>query len=136
MTDTHDPDAPRLYPLKRAEDYVAETGKPIKDARRTPGRRLTDQSNPHYPGGGCLAIDEIKAEMDTRFGSGKDRMDGMETLMKKNNEDTNEVLEIVRMGKGFFRVLGLIGTAIKWAVGIVAPVVALYYAIKGGVPTK
>ena len=134
MTDTHDPGAPRLYPLKRAEDYVAETGKPIQDARRTPGRRLTDQSNPHYPGGGCKTLDELEVRIDGRFEKGAERMDGLETLIKTNNQDTNEVLEIVRMGKGFFKGLGLIGTCIKWVVGIAAPVVALWYSVKGGIP--
>lgn len=106
-----DPQKPRTHPLRREADF-----------------------NTHYTDGGCKTIDELKVQIDKRFEKGTERMDGLETLIKTNNADTTEVLEIVRMGKGFFRGLGLIGTCIKWAVGIAAPVVALWYSVKGGIP--
>lgn len=67
-----------------------------------------------------------------RFRDGSARMDRMEAMIKTNTEDTAEVLEILRLGKSFFKVIGHLGSFIKWATAVGAPVVAFYYALKGG----
>jgi hypothetical protein len=62
-----------------------------------------------------MEIEELKAMISTHA-----------KLMEKNSKDTAEVLEIVTLGKGFFKVLGWIGTGIKLIAAIVAPLAAVY----------
>lgn len=61
--------------------------------------------------------------------------------VEKNSEDTSEILDIVRMGKSFFKVIGLIGdklgVVIKFLVGVgmvIGSLAALVYWIKYGEP--
>jgi len=72
-------------------------------------------------GGKVLTIEQRLAQGDKRMGN-------IEVSIA-------EVLEIVTMGKSFFKVLGWIGKGIRWTVAIAAPCVALYYAWKNGGPT-
>jgi hypothetical protein len=58
------------------------------------------------------------------------RLDKVERELEQNTAATNEVLEIVRMGKSFFRVLGVVGQVIKWAVAVGASALALWSAWK------
>ena len=51
-------------------------------------------------------------------------------LMETNSKDTAEVLEIVTLGKGFFKVLGWIGTGIKLVAAITVPLAAVYLWFK------
>jgi hypothetical protein len=71
-------------------------------------------------------------EIERRFTAGSARMDRIEALIIENTKDTAEVLEIIRLGKSFFKVIGHLGSLIKWAAAVGAPMVAFYYAIKGG----
>ena len=71
-------------------------------------------------------------EIERRFNAGSERMDRIEAMIVTNSADTAEVLEIIRLGKSFFKLVGHLGSFIKWATAIGAPVVAFYYAIKGG----
>jgi hypothetical protein len=63
-------------------------------------------------------IDRIEGEMRVRFEQGEARMTRIETLLATNNTATEEVREIVVLGKSFFKVLGHIGNAIKWCIGL------------------
>ena len=63
-------------------------------------------------------------------------MDKQEMLMAENTETTKEVLEIVTMAKGFFKVLGHIGSALKWATGLAASVGLLMSLWSHGAPPK
>jgi hypothetical protein len=67
-------------------------------------------------------IDRIEGEMRARFEHGEARMTRIETLLTTNNSATEEVREIVVLGKSFFKVLGYIGNAVKWLVGLGAAV--------------
>ena len=80
-------------------------------------RRASDKS----PGGNALSI-------EARLANGDERMSKLEAGLAANTEVTKEVLEIVTMGKSFFRVLGYIGHAIKWIAGIAAAVGAAWAA--------
>lgn len=71
-------------------------------------------------------------EIEDRFLAGSARMDRIEAMIKINTADTTEVLEILRLGKSFFKLAGYVGSLIKWSAAVGAPVVAFYYAIKGG----
>lgn len=86
-------------------------------------RRATD-SGPHV----CPAMEELEA----RFAAGTERMRRLEDKIDGNSADTREVLDILHAGKGFFKVVGWIGSMVKWAAAIGAPLIAFYYALKHG----
>ena len=69
--------------------------------------------------------------IEKRLTEGALRMDEIERKLDTNNKATSEVLEILQSAKGFFRVLGYIGTAVKWLMGIGAAAGALYAAWHG-----
>ncbi len=71
-------------------------------------------------------------DIERRFTAGSERMDRIEAMILANSVDTAEVLEIIRLGKSFFKVIGHLGSFIKWSAAVGAPMVAFYYAIKGG----
>jgi len=68
--------------------------------------------------------------MEERLARGDSRMGAIEQDIKDNTEATNEVLEIVRMGKSFFKVLGHIGNAVKWVSTMALAVGAAWAAWK------
>jgi hypothetical protein len=72
--------------------------------------------------------------MEERLARGDSRMGAIERDMRDNTEATEEILEIVRMGKGFFKVLGHIGKFVRWALAIGAAVAAIVASIKSGHP--
>jgi len=74
--------------------------------------------------------------IEDRLERGDKRMGTIEKALEDNTAATKEVLEIVTMGKSFFKVLGWIGKGIKIIAGIAAPCIALYAAWKhsGGNP--
>lgn len=90
-------------------------------------RRASD----HQPGdcpGGC---EEIKS-VEERLHDGSDRMDRIEAKLDTTCSDIAEVLDILRLGKSFFRIVGYVGSFVKWATAIGAPLIVFIYAIKGG----
>lgn len=74
--------------------------------------------------------------IEERLEEGAGRMDKQETLLAENTAATKEVLEIVTLAKGFFKALGHIGSAIKWATGLAASVAALWSIWPHGAPPK
>ena len=86
-----------------------------------PDRRASDKGL----GGRVLSIED-------RLDRGDKRMGNIESDLAQNTAATNEVLEIVRMGKSFFKVCGHIGNAIKWALGIATAIGAAWAAWKHG----
>ena len=84
----------------------------------------------------CDSLEQVEKRMEDRMQSelklGKERMDSIEAKIDANSKDTAEVLDIMRMGKSFFKVIGHIGSFIKWVAAIGAPVVAFYLALKAG----
>lgn len=67
-------------------------------------------------------------EAEIRLEDGDLRMERIEGNLARNTMATNEILEIVTMGKGFFRVLGYIGKATKWLMVMGAAIGTLYTA--------
>lgn len=76
----------------------------------------------------CSMIDDINKRLD----DGDARMDRIEAKIDANNSDTAEVLDILRLGKSFFRIVGGLGSIIKWGAAVAAPVIALIYTLKSG----
>lgn len=70
--------------------------------------------------------------VEQRFAEGTARMNRMEKCLEVNTQATTEVRDILQLGRSFFRIVDLVGRAVKWVAAIAAPVVALYFAIKGG----
>ena len=86
-----------------------------------------------------LDVQEAMTGVTDRLDKGQARMDKIETTIKNldnkiesNNIDTAEILEIVKAGRGFFKVMGWIMKSIGWTAGIAAPIVGLYFALKNG----
>lgn len=84
-------------------------------------RRTTDKGL----GGKVVAIEH-------RLHRGDDRMGKIEKSLADNTAATRDVLEIVTMGKSFFKVLGALGNAVKWVLGIATAIGAAYAAWKHG----
>lgn len=109
---------------------------PIVDQRRV--ERRADWHTPQD----CFKLIDVQAAMtgvNDRLDKGQTRMDRIETTIKNldnkiesNNIDTAEILDIVRAGRGFFKVIGWAMKAMGWLAGIVAPVIGLYFVLKDG----
>lgn len=56
----------------------------------------------------------------------------LEAKMDENNLLTNELLDIIKAGKGFFKTLGWLTGAVKWVAALAVPLVTLWYAFKDG----
>ena len=54
-----------------------------------------------------------------------------EKALEENTQATADILDIISAAKGFFRVAGAIGSAIKWGTGIAAACIGLWVTIKG-----
>lgn len=57
------------------------------------------------------------------------RLEEGDARMKRIEESIAEILDIIQTAKGFFRVLGVIGTLVKWLAGLGAAAVVLYNLI-------
>ena len=90
-----------------------------------PNRRVSDQGL----GGAVLT-------MQQRLDKGDKRMGNIEADLSINTAATNEVLEIVRMGKSFFKVVGWLGKGVKWTASIVAAIGSMWYVFTHGGPSK
>jgi len=74
---------------------------------------------------------------ETRLDEGGARMGRIEGLlsantseMTRNTSDTSEILGIMRESQAAFKLIERVGSVLKWTVGLVAPVLALWWAIK------
>jgi hypothetical protein len=72
--------------------------------------------------------EKMRAELKT----GSERMDRIEAKLDGNCSDTAEVLEILRLGKSFFKLIGHFGAFVKWISLIGAAVAGFYLTIKNG----
>ncbi|MDD3965331.1 MAG: hypothetical protein PHD99_04785 [Candidatus Moranbacteria bacterium] len=89
-------------------------------------RRATDLlHHPHNATEPCPGGCDDIVGINTRLDDGDNRMTQIE-------KDLAEVLDILRMGKSFFKAAGYFGVAVKWVVGIAVPLVSLYYALTAG----
>lgn len=73
------------------------------------------------------------------LGDLRDRVGNLERGLAENTaatkrieSDTSEMVEMFRLSKSGFKVLGYIGSAIKWTAGIAAAVATAWVAIRGG----
>ena len=73
-------------------------------------------------------LEQRVESMEFRLARGDSRMGAIERSLDENTTKTTEVLEIVTMGKSFFRVAGQLANGIKWSIGLVAASVAVWTA--------
>lgn len=73
-------------------------------------------------------LGEKVVTIEDRLDKGAERMRVIEQSLQANTEATMEVLEIVSMGKSFFRLAGLIGNGIKWLAGLATVLAAAWAA--------
>lgn len=60
------------------------------------------------------------------------RQERIEAKLDANNSATAEVLDILRLGKSFFRMAGWFGAFVKWATPVVTGALAIWVAWKSG----
>lgn len=106
---------------------IIDTTTSIHDASAH-NRRVCDSGNPSAPDGSCDDLVAVYA----RLNAGDDRMTRIEGKIDNNNTDTAEILDILRLGKSFFRIIGYFGSFMKWFAAIAAPVIVLWYTVKNG----
>jgi glutamine synthetase type III len=75
-------------------------------------------------------ITAIEQRMEARFDAGNERMSRIETMLAENSASTEEVREIVVMGKSLFKFAGHLGNGIKWTASVGAAIAAIWYATK------
>lgn len=57
------------------------------------------------------------------------RLEEGDARMKRIEESIAEILDIIQTAKGFFKVLGLVGTLVKWLAGLGTAAILLYNII-------
>ena len=57
------------------------------------------------------------------------RLEEGDARMKRIEESIAEILDIIQAAKGFFKVLGLVGTTVKWLAGLGTAAVVVYNII-------
>lgn len=88
----------------------------------------------HEPGS-CVNMQIV----ESRFADGTERMNRIEAAQaetKKAVDDntaiTNEIRDILALGKSFFRMIDLFGRGVKWVAAIALPIVGIWATIKSG----
>ena len=74
--------------------------------------------------------------MQDQLKAGDIRMSSLEANLHANTAATKEILEIVKMGKTFFRILGWVGKAVKWLSTLAVGISTLWYLFTHGAPNK
>lgn len=75
-------------------------------------------------------VEAVKAQLE----ASATEIARIRAMLDSNNEATAELLEIIKMGKGFFKALGWIGKVaraiILWVAPIATALIGLWYSIK------
>lgn len=79
-----------------------------------------------------LAVSEQQAE--SHRGRIEAKLDANTATTLKTAADNTEILDILTLGKSFFRLAGYFGTFAKWAVGLASAGFAVYYMFVHGKP--
>lgn len=82
----------------------------------------------------------VVMKIEERLDEGSKRMNSFETSMKMNNEMTGEIHAMFVAGKGGLKVLGWLGSIVRWlgmiAMAALAIYTAAYALLHGGAPPK
>lgn len=77
---------------------------------------------------GVSNLAEQLAEFTVSHNDAQQRLKRLEASLEENSSMTSELLEIFKAVKGGFKVLGWLGTALKWSLSIAAAAGALWAA--------
>lgn len=88
--------------------------------------RTLNQSNPRWDGHERRHDAATVEAIEARLKEGHDRMNAFERQLEQNTKMTAEIHEWVGKGRGFFSVLGVIGSTIKWMAATTAACVLLW----------
>lgn len=75
-------------------------------------------------------ITNVESHMESQFEHGNDRMARIEHLLSNNCKATEEVREIVVMGKSLFKLMGYMGNGIKCVASVGVATAGIWYATK------
>lgn len=84
----------------------------------------------------CVRLEDGDARMARIEKNQEDAKEQRELVKAKLDttvDSVDELLDILRAAKGFFTVLGMMGNVVKWAAAVAAPVIALWFTLKGDV---
>ena len=86
-----------------------------------------------------MNADQRLAEIESRMDVSSERMDLLDASMKRNTDLTQEIRDILDAARVGFKVLGGLGTLVKWAGPVLGGALAIYtfvYAIlhDGAIP--
>lgn len=76
-------------------------------------------------------IDRHEKLCGERYQEIERRLTGLEQCQAINNRETAQILEIVQMGRAFFKVGLYLGNFIKWAAPIGAALIAIWTWLEG-----
>ena len=87
----------------------------------------------------CFKLIDVQQRLD----DGSGRMTRIEASIKtldakvcKNNDDTSEILDILKAAKGFFKVVNAVGQVLKWVTAVCGPIIAIWFSLHGTPPPK
>lgn len=106
---------------------------PIVSDERRHGERRKDWHTPET----CEKVNGVQEQVEAvkvQLEETHKKIDCIEIKLDANNKATDELLEIIQMGKGFFRALGWLGKWLRrivmWIVPPVVAIVGLWQSIR------
>lgn len=106
---------------------------PIISDERRHGERRKDWHTPET----CEKVNGVQEQVEAvkvQLEETHKKIDCIEIKLDANNKATDELLEIIQMGKGFFRALGWLGKWLRrivmWIVPPVVAIVGLWQSIR------
>lgn len=89
---------------------------------------------------GTLRMERMEATIEANHKTAKEARTRLEDKLDANSAATNELLEIIKMGKGFFRGLAWTGKWLRrilmWVLPLATVIMTFWYQLTGHGPTK
>jgi hypothetical protein len=89
---------------------------------------------------GSARMAKIESTLDANHQTARASRKRVEDKLDANNEATQELLAIINMGKGFFRVIAWIGKWLRrivlWTLPVLTAIIAFWYTLTGHIPPK
>lgn len=101
----------------------------FSDAAEFHSRRASDiTSSEDCPSDACPAVFILERRIDRH----RDEINELKLMVAKTTEDTTEILEIVKTGKSFFKVMDWVGTKIMAVAGLIGMIVGIVVWLRPG----
>lgn len=79
-------------------------------------------------------IEAVQAEMTVAHKRMEEKIDDNTKTTEESAKQNSEILDILTLGKSFFRLAGYFGTFVKWGTGLAVALFTLYYTFVHGRP--